>query len=164
MIEEAWLVGVSSRRADDLVQPIGMTGISKSSGSKLCKDIDERVHASLKRPLAGDWHHPRLDAVYLKVRQGDGIFPTRTASSTSSAPSCSIRAATTNSSSAKYGSRSWQHSTYQPSKRRSRYRLHQRPPENATQWPYPNLYHIERHNQSGPTRVGNPLLYLAPVH
>ena len=45
VIQEAWIGGVSTRRVDDLVQAMGMTGISKSSVSKLCKDIDERVHA-----------------------------------------------------------------------------------------------------------------------
>jgi len=55
VIQEAWIAGVSTRRVDELVQAMGMTGISKSSVSKLCKDIDERVHAFLKRPLAGDW-------------------------------------------------------------------------------------------------------------
>ncbi|WP_269474358.1 transposase [Sphingomonas paucimobilis] len=49
-----------------------MTGISKSSVSKLCKDIDERVHAFLKRPLAGDWPYLWLDATYLKVRRAAG--------------------------------------------------------------------------------------------
>lgn len=44
-------------------------GISQSSASKLCKDIDERVHAFPKRPL-GDWSYPWLDATYLKVRKG----------------------------------------------------------------------------------------------
>lgn len=38
-----------------------MTGISKSSVSKLCKDIDERVNAFLKRPLSGDWPYLWLD-------------------------------------------------------------------------------------------------------
>ena len=55
VIQEAWIAGVSTRRVDELVQAMGMTGISKSSVSKLCKDIDERVHAFLKRPLTGDW-------------------------------------------------------------------------------------------------------------
>jgi transposase-like protein len=31
------------RRVDELVQAMGMSGISKSSVSKLCKDIDERA-------------------------------------------------------------------------------------------------------------------------
>ena len=55
VIQEAWINGVSTRKVDELVQAMGMTGISKSSVSKLCKDIDERVNAFLKRPLSGDW-------------------------------------------------------------------------------------------------------------
>jgi transposase-like protein len=45
----------------------------KSSVSKLCKDIGERVHAFLKRPLIGEWPYLWLDATYLKVRQGGRI-------------------------------------------------------------------------------------------
>lgn len=41
VIQEAWIAGVSTRRVDELVQAMGMSGISKSSVSKLCKDIDE---------------------------------------------------------------------------------------------------------------------------
>ena len=39
-------------RVDDLVQAMGLTGISKSQVSKLCKDIDERVNAFLERQLS----------------------------------------------------------------------------------------------------------------
>ena len=46
VIQEAWVAGVSTRRVDDLVQAMGLTGISKSQVSKLCKEIDERVLAS----------------------------------------------------------------------------------------------------------------------
>lgn len=56
---------------------MGMTGISKSSVSKLCKDIDERVLAFLKRPLAGEWPYLWLDATYLKVRAGAPHAPAR---------------------------------------------------------------------------------------
>src|SRR5215216_1020836 len=73
VIPEAWIAGVSTRRVDDLVQAMGMSGISKSSVSKLCKDIDERVNAFLKRPLAGEWPYLWLDATYLKVREGGRI-------------------------------------------------------------------------------------------
>jgi len=41
MIQEAWIGGVSTRRVDELVQAMGLSGISKSQVSKLCKDIDE---------------------------------------------------------------------------------------------------------------------------
>jgi len=73
VIQEAWIGGVSTRRVDELVQAMGMTGISKSSVSKLCKDIDERVLAFLKRPLTGEWPYIWLDATYLKVREGGRI-------------------------------------------------------------------------------------------
>ena len=73
VIQEAWIAGVSTRRVDELVQAMGMSGISKSSVSKLCKDIDERVNAFLKRPLDGEWPYLWLDATYLKVREGGRI-------------------------------------------------------------------------------------------
>ncbi len=38
VIQEAWISGVSTRRVDDLVQAMGLSGISKSTVSKLCKE------------------------------------------------------------------------------------------------------------------------------
>jgi transposase-like protein len=73
VIQEAWIGGVSTRRVDELVQAMGLSGISKSTVSKLCKDIDDRVNAFLDRPLAGDWPYLWLDATYLKQREGGRI-------------------------------------------------------------------------------------------
>jgi putative transposase len=73
VIQEAWIGGVSTRRVDDLVQAMGLTGISKSPVSKLCQDIDERVTAFLERPIEGEWPYLWLDATYLKVREGGRI-------------------------------------------------------------------------------------------
>ena len=73
VIQEAWIGGVSTRRVDDLVQAMGLNGISKSTVSKLCKDIDERVGEFLNRPLTGKWPYVWLDAIYLKQRQGGRI-------------------------------------------------------------------------------------------
>ena len=73
VIQEAWIGGVSTRRVDDLVQAMGLSGISKSTVSKLCKDIDERVMAFLDRPLEGDWPYLWLDATYLRQREGGRI-------------------------------------------------------------------------------------------
>src|SRR5690242_19648920 len=61
VIQEAWIGGVSTRRVDELVQAMGLSGISKSQVSKLCKEIDERVHAFLDRPLAGEWPYLWLE-------------------------------------------------------------------------------------------------------
>src|SRR5947199_2930918 len=73
VIQEAWIGGVSTRRVDELVQAMGLSGISKSQVSKLCKDIDERVNAFLDRPIDGEWPYLWLDATYLKVRDGGRI-------------------------------------------------------------------------------------------
>jgi putative transposase len=73
VIQEAWIGGVSTRRVDELVQAMGLGGIGKSTVSKLCKDIDERVNAFLDRPLEGEWPYLWLDATYLKVREGGRI-------------------------------------------------------------------------------------------
>src|SRR3712207_719895 len=73
VIQEAWIGGVSTRRVDDLVQAMGLTGISKSTVSKLCKEIDERVGAFLERPLSGEWPYLWLDATYLRQREGGRI-------------------------------------------------------------------------------------------
>lgn len=62
-----------TRRVDDLVQAMGLSGIGKSTVSKLCKDIDERVGGFLDRPLTGDWPYLWLDATYLKQREGGRI-------------------------------------------------------------------------------------------
>src|SRR4030095_16513698 len=70
---EAWIGGVSTRRVDELVQAMGLSGISKSQVSKLCKDIDERVNAFLDRPIECEWPYLWLDATYLKVRDGGRI-------------------------------------------------------------------------------------------
>ena len=74
VIQEAWIQGVSTRKVDDLVQALGMTGISKSQVSALCQDIDTRVLSFLERPLDGDWPYLWLDATYLKVREGGRII------------------------------------------------------------------------------------------
>jgi transposase-like protein len=73
VIQEAWIHGVSTRKVDDLVQAMGMSGISKSQVSTLCKEIDERVQGFLARPIEGEWPYLWLDATYLKVREGGRI-------------------------------------------------------------------------------------------
>jgi putative transposase len=73
VIQEAWIGGVSTRRVDEIVQAMGLAGISKSTVSKLCKEIDERANAFLDRPLEGEWPYLWLDATHPKVREGGRI-------------------------------------------------------------------------------------------
>lgn len=86
VIQEASIGGVSTRKDDEIAQAKGrspnarrcdglrgLSSISKSQVSKLCKEIDERVKAFLERPLEGDWPYLWLDATNLKVREGGRI-------------------------------------------------------------------------------------------
>jgi putative transposase len=73
VVQEAWIQGVSTRKVDDLVQALGMSGISKSQVSELCQEIDVRVNAFLGRPIEGEWPYLWLDATYLKVREGGRV-------------------------------------------------------------------------------------------
>jgi len=73
VIQEAYVQGISTRSVDDLVQAMGMSGISKSQVSRLCEEIDDKVHTFLHRPLEGEWPYIWLDATYLKVRQNGRI-------------------------------------------------------------------------------------------
>jgi len=73
VIQESYIHGVSTRSVDDLVKAMGMSGISKSQVSRLCTEIDERVHAFLARPIEGDWPYLWIDATYVKVREAGRI-------------------------------------------------------------------------------------------
>jgi transposase-like protein len=53
VVQEAYIQGVSTRSVDDLVQAMGMSGISKSQVSRLCEEIDVQALAFLDRPIEG---------------------------------------------------------------------------------------------------------------
>jgi putative transposase len=69
VVQEAYVHGVSTRRVDDLVQALGIVGISKSEVSRLCATLDAEVERFRTRPLTGAYPYLWLDATYLKVRQ-----------------------------------------------------------------------------------------------
>src|SRR5271170_4633786 len=73
VVQEAYIQGISTRSVDDLVQAMGMSGISKSQVSRLCEEIDVRVKAFLERPIEGDWPYVWVEATYVKVRQAGRI-------------------------------------------------------------------------------------------
>lgn len=78
VIQEAYVQGISTRSVDNLVKAMGLTGISKSSVSRLIEEIDERVNAFLNRPIEGEFPYVWLDATYIKSRQGGRILSTAT--------------------------------------------------------------------------------------
>jgi putative transposase len=73
VVQEAYVQGVSTRSVDELVQAMGISGISKSQVSRLCGEIDDKVKTFLQRPLEGDWPYLWIDGTYVKVRQNGRI-------------------------------------------------------------------------------------------
>ena len=75
VICSAWIEGVSTRKVDDLVKALGNeSGISRSTVSRICKDIDEGVKEFLARRLDHTWFpYLFVDATYLDVRVGHRV-------------------------------------------------------------------------------------------
>lgn len=70
VVQEAYVAGVSTRRVDELVQTLGLAGISKSQVSVLCQELDTEVERFRSRPLSGaSYPYLWLDATFLKGRQ-----------------------------------------------------------------------------------------------
>src|SRR5688572_18908461 len=69
VVQEAYVHGVSTRRVDDLVKALGMTGISKSQVSRLCQELDAEVQRFRTRQLVGPYPYVWLDATFVKVRE-----------------------------------------------------------------------------------------------
>jgi putative transposase len=60
---------VSTRRVDDLVQALGLHGMSKSQVSRLCQELDAEVERFRSRRLDGPYPYVWLDATFVKVRE-----------------------------------------------------------------------------------------------
>jgi putative transposase len=73
VVQSAYVEGVSTRKVDDLLQAMGLTGFDKSAVSRTCKALDEVVKEFRERPLEGLFPYVWLDALYLKVRQNNRI-------------------------------------------------------------------------------------------
>ena len=75
VIMTAYITGTSTRKVDDLVKALGCdTGVSKSTVSRICKEIDADVAVLRNRRLD---HQPFvyvwLDATYLHVRENHQV-------------------------------------------------------------------------------------------
>lgn len=74
VVSEAYVLGVSTRKVDELCKAMGAQGMSKSEVSRLCQTLDAEVQAFLKRRLHKAYPYLWLDAVYLKVREGQRVL------------------------------------------------------------------------------------------
>jgi putative transposase len=74
VIATCYLLGVSTRRMDKLVQSLGITGLSKSQVSVMARDLDAHVADFRTRPLdAGPYTFVAADALVMKVREGGRV-------------------------------------------------------------------------------------------
>jgi len=74
VVATSYLLGVSTRRVDKLVEQLGITGISKSQVSAMAKSLDVQVEAFRTRALdGGPYAFVWLDALTQKVREGGRI-------------------------------------------------------------------------------------------
>jgi putative transposase len=69
VVQEAYVQGVSTRPVDDLVQALGLQGLSKSQVSRLCQALDAEVERFRTRRLEGPYPYVCLDATFVKVRE-----------------------------------------------------------------------------------------------
>jgi putative transposase len=71
VVQEAYVLGVSTRRVEDLVEALG---ISRSEVSRICTALDAEVEAFRQRSLAGEaYPYLWLDATYVKVREAGRV-------------------------------------------------------------------------------------------
>jgi putative transposase len=75
VVATCYLLGVSTRRMDKLVQTLGITSLSKSQVSRMAADLDEQVTAFRTRPLreAGPFAFVAADALTMKVRENGRV-------------------------------------------------------------------------------------------
>src|SRR3954467_12787732 len=74
VVATSYLLGVSTRRMEKLVETLGITRLSKSQVSRMAADLDAQVEAFRTRPLdAGPYTFVAADALVLKVREGGRV-------------------------------------------------------------------------------------------
>lgn len=74
VVQEAYVLGVSTRRVEDLVETLGISGLGRSQVSRICAALDAEVEAFRTRALAGmTYPYLWLDATYVKVRDGGRV-------------------------------------------------------------------------------------------
>jgi putative transposase len=74
VVATCYLLGVSTRRMEKLVETLDITRLSKSQVSVMAADLDAQVEAFRTRPLdAGPYTFVAADALVLKVREGGRV-------------------------------------------------------------------------------------------
>lgn len=69
VVAEAYVLGISTRRVERLMETMGLTGISKSRVSEMVSEIDDAVEGFRSRPLDGEYPYVWVDALQVKCRE-----------------------------------------------------------------------------------------------
>lgn len=70
VVSEAYVLGVSTRKVEGLVEAMGAKGMSKSEVSRMAESLDAYVDEFKNRALTASYPYLWLDALYIKVRDG----------------------------------------------------------------------------------------------
>jgi len=73
VVQEAYILGVSTRKMDKLIKTMGLQGIDKSKVSRICKKLDEMVAQFRERQLQANYPYIWLDAIVLNVRENNRV-------------------------------------------------------------------------------------------
>ncbi len=74
VVATCYLLGVSTRRMEKLVESLGITRLSKSQVSEMARELDGQVADFRHRPSdAGPYTFVSADALVLKVREGGRV-------------------------------------------------------------------------------------------
>jgi len=68
VISEAYLLGISTRKVEALMNSMGAKGVSRSEVSRVAQLLDEEVNNFRAQPLTKTYTHLYLDATYIKGR------------------------------------------------------------------------------------------------
>ena len=69
VVAEAYVLGISTRKVERLMETLGLTGISKSRVSEIVSEVDEAVEAFRNRPLEQPYPYLWLDALEIRCRE-----------------------------------------------------------------------------------------------
>jgi putative transposase len=73
VVQEAYVLGISTRKVDDLMAALGGCSVSRSEVSRICALLDEELAEFRDRPLDEAYPYVWFDATCEKVREGGRI-------------------------------------------------------------------------------------------
>ena len=68
MVREMFLAGVSTRRVQEVIEPLLGDGVSAQTVSRICRSLDAEVQRYHRRELDDCYRYLLLDGIVLKVK------------------------------------------------------------------------------------------------